>query len=356
MAAVSSAILHTVGMETNPFRGVPCGRSNRRVRCYVLDGTEGADVMLTLGSLFDGIGGWLLAAKHAGVKPLWRAEIDDFPRGVSECHFPDVVSYTDVREINGAEVAPVDILCAGSPCQDLSLAGKRKGLAGERSGLFLDAIRIMREMQEATNGAHPRFFIWENVPGALSSNKGNDFRAVLGEITQTNIPIPKSGRWGGAGLVRSGKCEVAWRILDAQYFGVAQRRRRIFLVADFAAKERRAEEILFIEPSLQRNPTKGKRTRQGPAEGPKSRAYCAGGATVLKIRQPKQKGRGGSGAMMQDDKAYTLSTHTDQTLFDGRRTFSYQSFSQYKAEDKCANLTASGGPLGTGDSALVVER
>ena len=152
---------------------------------------------LTLGSLFDGIGGWLLAAKHCGIQPIWRAEIDDFPRTVSEFHFPNVQSYTDVRGIDGAKVEPVDILCAGSPCQNLSLSGNRQGLKGSESSLFFEAIRIMREMRESTNGKKPRFFCWENVPGAFSSNGGNDFRAVLEEITESTIPIPRSGHWGG---------------------------------------------------------------------------------------------------------------------------------------------------------------
>lgn len=276
------ANLHAVRMEMDYRYCVRYGRGDGRFSCYVRIGVERTDLMLTLGSLFDGIGGWLLAAEHNGVKPLWRAEIDKFPRGVSEYHFPNVVSYTDVREINGAEIAPVDILCAGSPCQDLSLAGKRKGLAGERSGLFLDAIRIMREMQEATNGNNPRFFVWENVPGALSSNKGNDFRAVLAEITKANIPIPPSGRWGGAGMVRGAECEAAWRVLDAQYFGVAQRRRRIFLVADFAAEKRRAEEILFVEKGVLGDTTQGEGTRQRPTGRSESRAYRAGGGNRIK--------------------------------------------------------------------------
>ena len=117
--------------------------------------------MLTLGSLFDGIGGWLLAAQHAGIKPLWRCEIDEYPRAVSEYHFPDVDSYGDIRKVHGNEIASVDIICAGSPCQNLSLAGNRKGLQGNESSLFYESIRILREMRDATNGKYPRFFVWE---------------------------------------------------------------------------------------------------------------------------------------------------------------------------------------------------
>ena len=202
----------------------------------------------TLGSLFDGIGGWPLAATKRGINPVWAAEIEPFPIEVTKKHFPTMKHLGDITGINGAEIEPVDIICMGSPCQDLSIAGKREGLAGARSGLFMDAVRIVREMREATNGKYPRFVVWENVPGAFSSNKGNDFRAVLEEITESSIPMPKSGRWAKSGMVRSNECDVAWRTLDAQYWGVPQRRKRIFLVADFRGQC--AAEILFKPESV----------------------------------------------------------------------------------------------------------
>ena len=223
--------------------------------------------MLTLGSLFDGIGGWLLAAEHSDVRPLWRAEIDNYPRAVSETHFPEVKSYTDVRSINGSEIEPVEILCAGSPCQNLSLSGNRKGLSGSESSLFYEAVRILYEMRKATNGSMPRFFVWENVPGAFSSNGGNDFKAVLSAITKAEVPIHKSKRWGEAGLVRSAECDTAWRVLDAQYWGVPQRRKRIFLVADFATEKRCAEQILFVEKSLPWDFKTGNNVSQNFAKG-----------------------------------------------------------------------------------------
>ena len=223
--------------------------------------------MLTLGSLFDGIGGWLLASEHAGVRPLWRAEIDDYPRAVSEAHFPRVKSYKDVRRIDGGQIEPVDILCAGSPCQNLSLSGNRKGLSGSESSLFYEAVRILYEMRKATNGTKPRFFVWENVPGSFSSNGGDDFKTVLSEITQAEIPVPGSKRWSRAGLVRSAKCDAAWRVLDAQFWGVPQRRKRVFLVADFAAEARRAEQILFVQKSLPWDFKAGSDTSQSLAKG-----------------------------------------------------------------------------------------
>lgn len=206
---------------------------------------------LTLGSLFDGVGGWQLAAVRVGVKPVWSSEIEAFPLEVTKRHFPDTIRLGGVTKLDGANVPPVDIICARSPCQDLSIAGKRAGLAGERSGLFVQAINIVRQMRRATGGKQPRFFVWENVPGAFSSNHRQDFRAMLAEIGEAEIPMPKSGRWADAGVVRTAACDIAWRVLDAQYWGVPQRRRRIFLVADFAETGRRAGEILFEPERLQ---------------------------------------------------------------------------------------------------------
>ena len=198
---------------------------------------------MTLGSFFDGIGGALLAAQHADITPVWASEIESFPKSITEKHFPNVIHLGDITKIDPDTLPPVDIICAGSPCQDLSIAGKREGLNGERSGLFRTAINLVHRLRERTG--KPRFFVWENVPGAFSSNKGLDFRAVLEEIGQTEIPMPPNGKWANAGLAELPQCQIAWRVLDAQYWGVPQRRRRIFLVADFAASGRCAGEILF---------------------------------------------------------------------------------------------------------------
>lgn len=154
--------------------------------------------MLTLGSLFDGIGGWQLAAVRAGIKPVWASEIDRFPAAVTKKHFPETVQLGDINNIDGAKIPPVDIICSGSPCQGLSNAGKRKGLQDERSGLFNRSVEVFYQMRTATAGRYPRFFVWENVPGAFSCNGGRDFQSVLREISETDIAIPQSGRWGGA--------------------------------------------------------------------------------------------------------------------------------------------------------------
>lgn len=206
---------------------------------------------LKLGSLFDGIGGFPLSAQRHGIEPVWASEIEPFPIKVTQHHFPNMKHLGDITQINGAEIEPVDIITFGSPCQDLSVAGKREGLQGERSGLFMDAVRIIREMRRASGGEYPRFIVWENVPGAFSSNKGEDFRAVLSEITEAEIPMPTSGKWAEAGMVRTERIDIAWRTLDAQYWGVPQRRRRIFLVADFGGQC--AAEILFKPEGLRRN-------------------------------------------------------------------------------------------------------
>jgi len=200
---------------------------------------------LTLGSLFDGIGGFPLAAQRAGIKTLWASEIDPTCIEITRRHFPHVQHLGDITQLHGGKIPPVDIITFGSPCQDLSSAGKQEGIDGERSGLFRDAMRIIYEMREATHGKYPTFIIWENVNGAFGSNNGNDFRVVLEEITNTRISMPNSGRWATAGMVGgcAGGASVAWRQLDSQFWGVPQRRKRIFLVGDFRAN--RAPEILF---------------------------------------------------------------------------------------------------------------
>lgn len=206
--------------------------------------------MLTMGSLCDGMGGWCLAAIRHGVRPVWSSEIDKNCLLIEKRHFPNVVQLGDMNLIK--ELPPVDIVCAGTPCQDLSLAGKREGLDGKRSSLFFRATELVSDMLNRTRGKYPSFLCWENVPGSFSSNRGRDFKRVLEEITQAEIPIPPSGRWAESGMVRSRRCDVSWRCLDAQYWGVPQRRNRIFLVADFR-QGGRCPEVLFIEPSLPRD-------------------------------------------------------------------------------------------------------
>ena len=203
---------------------------------------------MTLGSLFDGIAGFPLAAQSCGIEPLWASEIEPTCIEITKRHFPNMTHLGSVTDINGADIPPVDIISFGSPCQDLSIAGKQTGLDGERSGLFMEAVRVIREMRGATNGLYPAYAIWENVPGAFSSNKGDDFRRVLESLAESEIPMPKSRRWAKSGLVRLRDREIAWRTIDAQYWGVPQRRKRIYLVVGFGGRS--AGEILFKPESL----------------------------------------------------------------------------------------------------------
>ena len=202
---------------------------------------------LTLGSLFDGSGGFPLAGLLAGIVPVWSSEIEPFAIRVTEKRLPQVQHFGNISGLHGAKLPPVDIITFGSPCQDMSIAGKRTGLNGSRSSLFHEAIRIIREMRCASNGKYPRYIVWENVPGAFSSNGGEDFRCVLEAICSvkdSSISIPRpTGKWTKAGEILAESYSLAWRVLDAQYWGVPQRRKRIFLVADFDGAS--AGKILF---------------------------------------------------------------------------------------------------------------
>ena len=173
---------------------------------------------IRLGSLFDGIGVFPLAAVRCGIVPAWASEIEKAPISITKRHFPDMAHLGDVTKLDGRELPPVHIITFGSPCQNLSQIGNRKGLAGEKSSLFFQAIRIIREMREATNGLFPAIAVWENVMGAFSSNDRMDFRAVLSAFTNTDVPMPASGRWAGAGMVRGRTPDLCWRLMDAQHW------------------------------------------------------------------------------------------------------------------------------------------
>ena len=206
-------------------------------------------------SLFDGSGGFPLAGALHGIEPVAASEIEPFCIRVTSLRFPNMKHLGSVTDINGAEVEPVDIITFGSPCQDLSVAGKQAGIHdGERSNLFFEAIRIIKEMRHATANKFPRFAVWENVPGAFSSNSGEDFKAVLTSfcsVCEEHPDVPGPASWDGwqpAGCVLGDGYSIAWRVYDAQYWGVPQRRKRIYLIADFASE--RAGEILFKSNSM----------------------------------------------------------------------------------------------------------
>lgn len=222
----------------------------------------------------------------------------------------------DITKMNGFSAPPVDVITFGSPCQDLSVAGKRAGLAGERSGLFMEAVRIIKEMREATNGQYPKYAVWENVPGAFGSNKGEDFRAVLEELARIkeaviSIPGPDKSKWAKAGLITGNDWSIAWRTMDAQYWGVPQRRLRISLVLDLTGG--RAGEILFEPESLRGHFAPGITPGQAVAGTVENGAGAADRAFTLKIRSGCDGG--GKGALVQTEKSATLSTLQDQTLF-----------------------------------------
>ena len=314
---------------------------------------------MTLGSLFDGSGGFPLGGVLAGITPIWSSEIEPFPIRVTTARFPNMKHYGDISTIDGSELEPVDIISFGSPCQNLSVAGKREGLDGDRSSLFYEAIRIVKEMREATNGKYPRYIVWENVPGAFSSNKGEDFKAVLTEICKVKdeqVSISKPAKWENAGRIMGDGFSIAWRLLDAQYWGVPQRRQRIYLVADFDGGS--AGKILFESEGLSGYSAQGFKSWQNAANGitegigetgsqdslmfenhsqdtryrgplavaqTVSSIYGTGGNNqpfvvqtpkTLKVRCGCEGG--GKGALVQDNLSATLSTNNDQTLFQPR--------------------------------------
>lgn len=223
---------------------------------------------LTLGSLFDGSGGFPLGGLISGITPVWASEIEPFPIRVTTKRLPFMKHYGDISQMDGGKIEPVDIITFGSPCTDMSVAGRRAGLEGQQSVLFYQAIRIIKEMRCATNGKYPRYIVWENVPGAFSSNGGEDFKAVLEAVIgvaepNTQVPMPEKNRWPYADCYMGDGWSVAYRVLDAQFWGVPQRRKRIYLVADFAGG--RAFDILFKSEGLSGYSAEGFRSWQRTA-------------------------------------------------------------------------------------------
>lgn len=310
---------------------------------------------LTLGSLFDGSGGFPLGGLISGITPLWASEVEPFPIRVTTKRLPQMEHLGDISKINGGDIEPVDIISFGSPCQDMSVAGKRNGLDGSRSSLFYEAIRIVKEMRCKTDGKYPRFIVWENVPGAFSSNKGQDFKAVLTEICKikdSEVSVPKPLKWENAGRIMGDGYSVAWRLLDAQYWGVPQRRQRIYLVADFDGEC--AGKILFESEGVSGYTPQGFKSWQGTANcteegfgetshpslmfenhsqdsrytgpldvsqtilstfgtGGNNQPFVVQTPKIMKIRCGCEGG--GKGALVQDDLSATLGTNNDQTLF-----------------------------------------
>lgn len=282
--------------------------------------------MYRIGSLFNGSGGFPLAASMCGIAPTWASEVEPYPIAVTRSRFPKMKHLGDISKVSGAEIEPVDVITFGSPCQDFSIAGKRSGLKhtgnGDaettRSGLFIEAVRIIKEMRGATDGRYPSFALWENVPGAFSSNKGEDFRVVLEELIKivepacTVPPMPKGG-WPYADCYMGTGWSLAYRLFDAQYWGVPQRRRRIHLVLDLRGE--RAFDVLFEREGVRGYFTKGGTPGQGAAADVTGSAGTANSPIpyTLKIRSGCEGG--GKGALIQSNKSGTLATNNDQYLF-----------------------------------------
>ena len=209
---------------------------------------------ITLGSLFDGIGVFPLAASRYGITPVWASEIVPDAISITKRHFPQMKHLGDITKLDGGKIPAVHVITFGSPCQNLSSIGPRDGLAGAKSSLFYQAIRIIEEMREASGGLYPAIVVWENVVGAMQQNLKNDYLAVLKSFAGAEVSMPDSGHWADAGVVRGRRCDLAWRVLDAQYWSKPKlaRRERVFVVADFAGQ--RAAEILFKPRAMLQNP------------------------------------------------------------------------------------------------------
>lgn len=309
---------------------------------------------MKLMSLFDGSGGFPLAASLCGIEPVYASEVEPYPIAVTKSRFPNMKHLGDVSRIKGAEIEPVDIITFGSPCQDMSVAGKRAGLkhtaVGDeettRSGLFMEAIRIIKEMRVKTNGIYPRFAVWENVPGAFSSNRGEDFRLVLEEFIKITEPnavmpaVPQAG-WAYADCISGDGWSIAYRVFDAQYWGVPQRRRRIYLVADFRGQ--RAGEILLKPEGLRRN------SAQSGTQGQET-ARCAKNSVGTAIGIDRADTAGCNGKGWKEDTSYTLNTIDKPAVVCAQK-----SYTEFKDESTLSTLKATGGSYGGGSENIVVK-
>lgn len=264
----------------------------------------------------------------------------------------------DITKIHGDKIEPVDCITFGSPCQDLSIAGRRAGLAGECSGLFMEAVRIIKEMRSSTNGLYPTFAVWENVPGAFSSNGGEDFRAVLEELARVEQPDasiprpPRGGRWSKAGAIAENGWSLAWRQLDAQYWGVPQRRKRIALVADFGGQ--RAAEILFERTGVSRHPDESIKAWKATPGSSQASPFGCDRTGERVVYDARGNGDGRTWPTITGDHENRITDYTAIVI--ERKTFNEQSFSHYKESDKCSTLKAKSWNIGNGSECLIAEK
>ena len=300
---------------------------------------------LTLGSLFDGSGGFPLGGMLAGITPVWASEIEPFPIRVTTKRLPFMKHYGDISAMDGSKIEPVDIITFGSPCQDMSVAGKRDGLDGSRSSLFYEAVRIIKEMRCNTDGKYPRYIVWENVPGAFSSNKGEDFRCVLESICRIKdeqLSVPRPAKWPYSGEILGDGFSVAWRQLDAQFWGVPQRRKRIYLVADFDGGS--AGEILFESEGLSGYTPQGFRSWEETAGDPSDGTREAGTLCL--------NDQGGNRMDITEDKTMTLraEAHHPPLVFEN-----HSQDSRYRGPDDIAQTVLSTFGTGGNNQPFVVE-
>lgn len=256
--------------------------------------SERSNGPITLGSLFDGIGAFPYAASFFGITPIWASEILPNAVSITKRHFPETEHLGDITKLDGGKIPPVGLLCFGSPCQSFSVAagGNRTGFAG-KSGLFWEAVRIIKEMRCATSGKYPQIICFENVYGILNCNSGRDYQAVVSAFCETEVPMPASGKWANAGMVRGGSVDFAWIVKDsAKHYRVPQRRRRLFAVVDFTG--RRAAEILFEPKSLSGYFAARGFSRQSASSDARSGAQGAGGGDVTAAFMAGQAKNAGS--------------------------------------------------------------
>ena len=316
---------------------------------------------MKLGSLFDGSGTCPLAASAVGIIPAWASEIEPFPKAVTQSRFPKMVPLGDITKMNGAEIEPVDVITFGSPCQNLSIAGNGKGLAGQESSLFFEAIRVIQEMRCATNGRFPQIVIWENVYGAFSSTQGDDFRTVietLWKICEGDDSVPryaedKRGRqkWPHTGFILGDYSSIAWRGLDAQGWGVPQRRKRVFVVLDLGGQC--AGQILFEREGLRRDFKKVRRT--GETVRPASETSPVEHYRVYAVENHAQ-----------DSRVSLRPDNTVQTLAGRMGTgggnvplvlvpcYEQSAYDKYSLSEQAGTLKATGGNYGGGSENLVL--
>ena len=289
---------------------------------------------ITLGSLFDGIGVFPLAASRHGITPIWASEIVPDAISITKRHFPEMEHLGDITKLDGRNIPAVHIITFGSPCQNLSSIGPRDGLSGAKSSLFYQAIRIIEEMRDASGGLYPAIVVWENVVGAMQKNLKNEYLAVLRAFAGAEVSMPDSGQWADAGVVRGRRCDLAWRVLDAQYWSRPKlaRRERVFVVADFAGQ--RAAEILFKPRAMLQNP--GLCSAGGlPAAGDRGDAASEAGRQVpviLPFYGFKMRGAAANRDQRQFLRSFGKRTNSFPTILASEQT----AFAYYYEDDPLA--------------------